>query len=146
MRAKMRYFLAMAVLLIPCVCLAQTQSAEVTAGDVEPFLGSWSGQYEECRTSTDCEGRGVTMTITSDMVNYTLGAGTGGFAKHSKAGSAPSSKSYPAKYQKVNGVTTMSFTTSSGTVVRFTRQGGRLAGQGSAGRFNVKYTLTKGGM
>ena len=139
-------FLAAALLLIPCVCFAQTQSETVTAADIEPFVGNWSGNYEECRTATECEGRIVKMTITKDTVKYSLGAGAGGFARHSRAGSVPTSSTYPAIYQKVKGVTTMSFTTSSGTVVRFTLGGGKLRGQGSGGRFNVKYTLSKVGM
>ncbi len=139
------FFLAAALFLIPCVCVAQTQSESVTAADIQPFVGTWSGTYEECKGATECEGRIVTMTITNDTITYSLGAGTGGFAKHSKAGSVPTSNNYPAKYEKVKGVTTMSFTTSSGTLVRFTLGGGKLKGQGSGGRFNVRYTLSKAG-
>jgi hypothetical protein len=146
MRAKIACVLAVVVLLIPCMCLAQAQSTAVTAADIAPFIGKWTGQHEECRSAADCEARSVEMTISSDMVMYTLSAGSAGFARHSKGGSASSSKSYPAKYQKVNGVTTMSFTTSSGNVIKFTHSGGKLTGQGTSGRFNVRYSLTKAGI
>ena len=145
MRAKMVYFLAAAVLFIPCACVAQTRSAEVSAADIEPFLGSWTGQYEECTGGSNCEGRRIDMTITTDTVSYTLGPGKGGFDRHTKSSSGPNSKTYAARYEKVKGVITLSFTQSSGMIISFTRMGDKLQGEGNSSRFDETYTLTKTG-
>ncbi|HOI95294.1 MAG TPA: hypothetical protein PK250_11375 [Syntrophobacter fumaroxidans] len=145
MRARTAWFLMAAVLLIPCICQAQTQSGAVTQGDIAPFLGQWTGQHDECRSAANCESRSVHMTITEDTVTYTLSAADGGFARHTKSTSGPSSKSYPAKFEKAGGVTTMSFTTQSGNKIKFSLSGGRLTGKGTGGRFIVKYNLTKAG-
>jgi hypothetical protein len=145
MRAKLVCFLAAVVLFIPCVCVAQTESATVSSADIEPFVGSWTGQYRECTGPADCESRKIDMAVTTDTVSYTLGPGEGGFNRHTKASSGPSSKSYPARYEKVKGVITLSFTQSSGMVISFTRSGDKLMGQGSSTRFDETYTLTKTG-
>lgn len=144
MRAKMVCFLAVAVLfIIPCVCVAQTQSATVSAADIEPFLGNWTGQYQECVGGSDCGSRKLDMIITATNVSYTFGPGDGGFGRHTKSSSGPVSKSYPAKYERLNDVTTLSFTQSSGMIIRFTRMGDKLMGQGTSARFDTTYTLTK---
>jgi len=85
------------------------------------------------------------MTITEDTVTYTLSVADGGFARHTRSSSGPSSRSYPAKFEKADGVTTMSFTTKSGNRIKFSLEGGRLTGKGTGGRFIVKYSLTKAG-
>lgn len=143
MRAKMVCFLAVAVLFIPCASVAQMQSATVSSADIEPFVGSWTGQYLECTAPSDCENRRADVTVTADTVAYTLGPGEGGFNRHSKASSGPTSKKYPAKYDKVNGVTTLSITQGSGMVIRFTRVGDKLMGKGNSARFDETYTLSK---
>lgn len=85
------------------------------------------------------------MTVSADKVEYTLGPSSGAMGRHSKSGSAPRSFTYPIKAEKVQGSPGFSFTTKSGTKVVFSMSGGKLVGQGSGGRFNVRYSLTKGG-
>lgn len=143
MRPRMICFPAVALLLLSCICLARAQSAAPGPADIAPFLGSWKGQYEECRSRAACQGRGVDMTVTAERISFTLGPGEGGFSRHSKGSSGPKSKSYPVRFENVRGVTTMSFSTGSGLVMSFTLVGDRLEGQGTSGRFSESFTLKK---
>lgn len=145
MRARTFCFLMAALLFIPCVCLAQTQRETVTPEDIAPFLGSWTGTHEECSSAANCDSRNVRMNIMKDKVEYTLSSADAGFNRYSKSSKGPSTKTYPSEFRKKNGVTTFSFTTSSGNEIEFNVTGGRLMGQGTGGRFDVKYSLKRAG-
>jgi hypothetical protein len=149
MRKQLIHFLVAAVLLVPFGYAAQASSAQVTEADMAPFLGKWTGQHEEGTSGGSSESRPVELTISNSggrpMVAYKLGPSGAGFGKHSASSSGSRTSNYPGMFKKRDGVTTFSFTTSSGTKIVFTLENGKLIGNGTGGRFTIRYFLSKAG-
>ena len=149
MRTKLIYFLVAAVLLVPSGFLAQASSAQVTEADMAPFLGKWTGQHEESTGGASSESRAVELTISTSggqpAVTYTLGPSGAGLGRHTQSTAGPRASHYPGKFEKQNGVTTFSFKTSSGTRIVFTLENGKLIGNGTGGRFTIRYALSRAG-
>ncbi|MFP5212482.1 MAG: hypothetical protein ACLGPL_03805 [Acidobacteriota bacterium] len=139
--------LAAVAALMPFVCAAQTSAPAGGPPELAPFLGLWSGQYQECEANA-CDSRSVKVSFSMEngqpTVEISFGPGRGGSMKYGKS-SGPVVRKFPAVVEKQNEASVISYTTKTGTKVVFKLQGNKLTGAGSGGRFTVSYQLEKAG-
>ncbi len=153
MKKGLIHLLAGMLLLIPCVCVAQTTSPQATDADILAFVGTWTGLENDCSSGVaDCETSNVQVTVSYEngqgkvVFVLTPGASSGNRRHTASFGSkGTTTRTYAAKFEKKKGVTTLTYATKSGTRVEFTVTGGKLVGHNTSGRFNLSYSLSKSG-
>ncbi len=148
MRTKLIFLLAAALFLVPFTAIAQ---APVADSSIQPFLGKWVGQEDECKSAADCQSSNIQVNITNNngqaAVEFTISPATEGKGRHSSSFTSQGSntRTFPAKFETRSGGTILSYLTKSGTRVELMLQGGKLVGHNTSGRFNLRYSLTKAG-
>ena len=128
-----------------------TETVDVTAVEIAPFLGKWSGTFEwqprDRATSTSFESLPVQLVVAmasggKPLALLTIGPRAGKYARgHASGGSGQ----YPVTFSRKGGVVYMEFRPGKGNSIQFHMEGNELHGASTSPTGQTRCDLKKTG-